>query len=146
MSFSHRRRIHFADTDAAGVVFFARYLAICHEAYEEALRAEGIDLNRFFGEEGIIIPIASARCDYLRPLHCGDEVEVRLSPTRTAPAEFTLDHEMVSLSNAGKTVARARTTHVCIDSATRRRKPLPEKFAAWTGEVVVAGTETGPQT
>jgi 1,4-dihydroxy-2-naphthoyl-CoA hydrolase len=32
MPFSHHRTVRFADTDAAGVVFFARTLAICHEA------------------------------------------------------------------------------------------------------------------
>ena len=37
MPFSYSRSVRFADTDAAGVVFFANYLALCHEAYEEAL-------------------------------------------------------------------------------------------------------------
>ena len=46
MSFAYSRTIHFADTDAAGVVYFARYLSICHEAYEEALAAAGIDMKQ----------------------------------------------------------------------------------------------------
>jgi len=36
MPFTYSRTVHFADTDAAGVVFFANFLAICHEAYEES--------------------------------------------------------------------------------------------------------------
>ena len=44
MPFEYQRTVHFADTDAAGVVFFANYLAICHEAYEESLGAAGIGL------------------------------------------------------------------------------------------------------
>jgi len=34
MTFAYDRKIHFADTDSAGVVYFARLLSICHEAYE----------------------------------------------------------------------------------------------------------------
>ena len=37
MPFAYLRTIHFPDTDAAGVVFFPNYFAMCHEAYEEAL-------------------------------------------------------------------------------------------------------------
>ena len=45
MPFVYRRTIRFADTDAAGVVFFPNYLAICHEAYEESLADDGIELK-----------------------------------------------------------------------------------------------------
>ncbi|MDJ0549913.1 MAG: 1,4-dihydroxy-2-naphthoyl-CoA hydrolase, partial [Microcystis aeruginosa] len=31
---SYERLIYLADTDAAGVVYFAHLLSICHEAYE----------------------------------------------------------------------------------------------------------------
>jgi hypothetical protein len=39
MPFSYVRTVRLADTDAAGVVYFARTLSICHEAYEAALAA-----------------------------------------------------------------------------------------------------------
>jgi len=50
MAFVYQRTIHFPDTDAAGVVFFPNYLAICHEAYEEALAAAGINVRAFFSK------------------------------------------------------------------------------------------------
>ena len=61
MPFTYSRTTHFADTDAAGVVFFANYLSICHEAYEEALSAAGIDLKRFFADNGVVVPICQER-------------------------------------------------------------------------------------
>ncbi len=57
MAFSWVRTIHFGDTDAAGVVYFARYLEFCHEAYEEALAHAGIELAKFFADTGTIIPV-----------------------------------------------------------------------------------------
>jgi len=47
MAFTYRRTIRFADTDAAGVVFFPNYFSICHEAYEESLAADGIEFQSF---------------------------------------------------------------------------------------------------
>jgi len=80
MLFTYRRTVHFADTDAAGVVFFANTLAICHEAYEEALGAAGIELRTFFSDTGVVVPIAKSEASYLRPLRPGDLVRVTGAP------------------------------------------------------------------
>ena len=90
MPFSYARRIHFPDTDAAGVVFFANYLAIAHEAYEEALAAAGINLSTFFADTGTVVPIAISEAEYLRPLVCGDKVRVSLTPNELTAHSFEL--------------------------------------------------------
>ena len=48
MAFTLRRVIRFQETDAAGVVYFANLLALCHEAYEASLAHAGIALKPFF--------------------------------------------------------------------------------------------------
>jgi 1,4-dihydroxy-2-naphthoyl-CoA hydrolase len=131
MAFSYARTIHFADTDAAGVVFFARYLSICHEAYEEALAAAGIPLATFFADHGVVIPIAKSEASYLRPLVCGDKLRVELSATRLTENSFALDYVLWKTGGADKRAAVARTEHVCIASANRERQPLPPAIAAW---------------
>ncbi|MBD2021122.1 1,4-dihydroxy-2-naphthoyl-CoA hydrolase, partial [Leptolyngbya sp. FACHB-36] len=45
MPFVYSRTVRFSDTDAAGVVYFASALSICHEAYEASLAAVGVDLR-----------------------------------------------------------------------------------------------------
>lgn len=132
MPFSYRRTIHFPDTDAAGVVFFARYLSICHEAYEEALAAAGIDLRRFFADHGVVVPIVRSEASYLRPLACGDNVRVDLRVTRGSESSFAIDYVIVKLAGAGeKRAAVVRTEHVCITSPGRERTPLPDTLATW---------------
>lgn len=136
-AFAYGRTIHFPDTDAAGVVFFARYLFICHEAYEEALAAVGIPLATFFADTGLVIPIAKSEATYLRPLLCGDRLRVEVTPSRLTAESFALDFMLWKLSPPGsaatapKRAAVARTEHVCIDSRTRERRPLPPGLAAW---------------
>jgi 1,4-dihydroxy-2-naphthoyl-CoA hydrolase len=133
-AFSYARTIHFPDTDAAGVVFFARYLFICHEAYEESLAAAGVNLGTFFTDTGLVVPIAKSEATYLRPLVCGDKLRVEVAPTRLTENSFALDYTLWKLApNDGpaKRAAVARTEHVCITSKTRERQPLPPALAAW---------------
>jgi 1,4-dihydroxy-2-naphthoyl-CoA hydrolase len=131
MPFSYPRTIHFADTDAAGVVFFANYLALCHEAYEEALAATGINIARFFADHGVIIPIAHSTADYLRPMACGEKIRVTITPVALSENSFALDSTITKLGPPEKLAARIRTEHVCIDAKTRARADLPAQLAAW---------------
>ncbi len=131
MPFSYPRTIHFADTDAAGVVFFANYLSIAHEAYEEALAAAGIDIARFFADHGLIIPISRSTADYLRPLACGEKIRVTVTPTALSENTFALDSTLSKLGPPEKVAGRIRTEHVCISSQTRDRLALPPALAEW---------------
>jgi len=131
MPFAYSRTVHFPDTDAAGVVFFARYLSICHEAYEEALAAAGIPLGTFFADHGVVVPIAKTEASYLRPLFCGDKLRVDVHPTRLTDNSFALDYVIWKTGAADKRAAVARTEHVCISSQTRERLTLPPALSAW---------------
>jgi 1,4-dihydroxy-2-naphthoyl-CoA hydrolase len=131
MPFSYPRTVHFADTDAAGVVFFANYLAICHEAYEESLSAAGIELKTFFADNGIIIPVTKSEAEYLRPLGCGDKLGVSVQPKALSDNSYEIRFEITRLTGPAKCAARIRTEHVCIASATRARSPLPKAISDW---------------
>jgi 1,4-dihydroxy-2-naphthoyl-CoA hydrolase len=131
MPFNYARTVHFADTDAAGVVFFANYLAICHEAYEESLSATGLDLKTFFSDEGVVVPVAKSEAEYLRPISCGDKLEVTVKPKALSENSFEIRFEVMRLGSPAKCAARIRTEHVCIDSGTRARKAVPASLSSW---------------
>ncbi|HND62043.1 MAG TPA: thioesterase family protein [Opitutaceae bacterium] len=131
MPFVHSRTIRLADTDAAGVVFFARTYVLCHEAYEEALVQAGMDLKDFLGRNDLIIPIAKSSAEYFRPLHCGDKVTVTVKPSLLTPHSFALDFEITRLGRPDKLAARVRTEHVATSLAKRQRLDLPPALAAW---------------
>jgi 1,4-dihydroxy-2-naphthoyl-CoA hydrolase len=132
MAFVYHRTIHFPDTDAAGVVFFPNYLAICHEAYEESLAAAGIRVRDFFTQNTLIVPVSKSSAEYLRPLFCGDKIAVTVKPTRLTPDTYAIDFEMTRADpKPAKPVAHVRTSHVCIRSDTRERTPLPPQLATW---------------
>ena len=142
MSFSYSRTVHFGDTDAAGVVFFPNYLAICHEAYEEGLAGEGIELKALFVANQCLLPIAKCGVQFLGALQSGDRVRIELTPTVTAPEAFTLSYRIFNLTPREKLVALATTEHVCLDIGTLARRPVPPALAKWLGGPSAAGLQS----
>jgi 1,4-dihydroxy-2-naphthoyl-CoA hydrolase len=131
MTFSYPRTVHFPDTDAAGVVFFARYLSMCHEAYEESLAAAGVPPGSFFSDYGVVVPVSKSEATYLRPLVCGDKLRIELAPASLSENSYAIDYVIWKTGTVDKRAAVIRTEHVCISSATRERLPLPAPVAAW---------------
>jgi 1,4-dihydroxy-2-naphthoyl-CoA hydrolase len=129
-SFIYDRQIHFADTDAAGVVYFANGLKICHEAYETSLAAAGIDLRTFFKGEAIAVPITHASIDFFKPMFCGDRLAISLKSTLLTPASFQIDYQIYQSESSAKAIATAITKHICID-AQRHRCSLSPELLQW---------------
>lgn len=128
MNFQYNRTIRFADTDAAGVVYFAQILSICHEAYEESLQQAAINVGTFFSRGAIAVPITHAEADFRRPLRCGDAITIQLTPQQITPDSFEVRYEV---RHEGKVAAIALTRHVCIETATRQRHPLMLELTQW---------------
>ncbi|MEM7715106.1 MAG: thioesterase family protein [Cyanobacteria bacterium P01_A01_bin.68] len=121
MSFTYNRTVRFQDTDAAGVVYFANVLSICHEAYEASLESLGIDIKQFFTNPSTAFPIIHADVDFMRPMHCGDKLFVDLTPLRIRSEQFEIDYQIYVND---KLAAKAMTRHVCIDATTRKKIAL----------------------
>jgi 1,4-dihydroxy-2-naphthoyl-CoA hydrolase len=131
MPFIYTRTVRFQDTDAAGVVYFANVLAMCHEAYEASLAASGINLKVFFSNPDRAIPIVHASVDFYRPMFPGDRLTIQLTPKQVAGDEFEITYQIFSESVAEKSASKALTKHVCIDAVSRTRKQLSEELMQW---------------
>ncbi|MBO3458179.1 acyl-CoA thioesterase [Aetokthonos hydrillicola Thurmond2011] len=128
MSFTYNRTVRFQDTDAAGVVYFANVLAICHEAYEESLSKIGINVKDFFTNPSVAFPIVHASVDFLRPIFCGDNLLIRLVPQQLGNDKFEITYELMV---ADVMVSKSLTRHVCIETDTRSKTELPEHIKEW---------------
>jgi 1,4-dihydroxy-2-naphthoyl-CoA hydrolase len=131
MSSAYLRTVRLADTDAAGVVYFARTLSLCHEAYEDALAQAGIALSDLLGANDVIVPISRSEAEYLRPLRVSDQIRISVTPTLLTEHSFSVAYEVVRLGRPEKLCARVRTEHVCSSRAHRERVALPTPLAAW---------------
>lgn len=141
MPYQLHRTVTFRDTDAAGVVYFACVLTMCHEAYEAALASSGIVLAEFFGKSPIAVPIVHASVDFRQPLYCGDHLRIDLAAIsnpdeKSAPHQsFTLQYHIWRNDDHSRPAAQAITRHCAIDTATRRRCDLSPALQAWLATV-----------
>jgi 1,4-dihydroxy-2-naphthoyl-CoA hydrolase len=118
MSFTYNRTVRFQDTDAAGVVYFANVLTICHEAYEAALESLGIDIKQFFTNPSTAFPIVHTNVDFIRPMYCGDKLFINLTTLKIRVEQFEIDYQIYIND---KLAAKAMTRHVCIDVTSRQK-------------------------
>jgi 1,4-dihydroxy-2-naphthoyl-CoA hydrolase len=128
---SYYRSIRLADTDAAGVIYFANLLSICHEAYEESLAKAGISLRKFIEEGAIALPIMKAEIQFFQPLFCGDRVEIEISTSSIEETRFELEYTIFRDGDREKPAGVARTRHACINPRTRSKIPFPESLRDW---------------
>ena len=131
MPFQYLRRVYLKDTDAAGVVYFARGLEICHEAYEESLANSKIDLQQMLVEKKVALPIVHAEINFLGPLFCGDCLTINLAADGIGNSEFSLEYQIFKEINCDRILAKAKTKHVCIDPNIRARINLPPTILNW---------------
>ena len=128
MAFTYDYTVRFRDTDAAGVVYFANVLNICHDAYEASLQASGINLQQFFTKPVVAFPIIHASVDFFRPIFCGDKLAIKLIPQKLGTNKFEINYE-VFIDNI--VVSKANTKQVCIDANSRRKLDFPKDIMSW---------------
>ncbi len=120
-------RIYFEDTDAAGIVYYARYLHYMERARTEWLRTKGMDVQELAREKRIVFTVRSVCVDYLRPARLSDAVYASVAVRRVGGASIDLsqvirrDHEKL----CDGTVRLA-----CVDVDSMRPRGIPKALAS----------------
>ncbi len=124
-AFTHRGRVAFHETDAAGIVHFSNYFCYAEEAETAALASLGI-----FSAETLrhySFPRAQAGAQYSAPLHFGDEFEVRAALTRIGNSSLTWSFEVV---RAETLCARVELVSVRVNLGGGRPAPYSDEEKA----------------
>lgn len=124
--FTYETPITLRDADGAGVLFFARYFALAHDAYEAFMAARGLSTAQIIGATGYVVPVVHAEADYRRPLALGERATVRLEVAEVKRRSFTVRYEL--LTESGETAAKLHTVHVAVDKESKRAVPLPDEL------------------
>ncbi len=86
-------RIYYADTDCAGVVYYANYLRYFERARTEFFEQRGVSLKELM-EEGIYFVVVDASLSYHQPGRYGDRLMVDTELTDTGPATISFAHRV----------------------------------------------------
>ena len=116
-----------SDADPAGVLYFARYYTLAHEAFETFLESKGLSFASLFADEkAFMIPVIRSECDYRASLWIGDETTIELCVKEIRRRKFSLAYELINPK--GKIAAKIQTTHVVVSKKTKRIIPIPEQL------------------
>jgi 4-hydroxybenzoyl-CoA thioesterase len=127
--FSYERPVRFEDVDAAGIVFFPRFLGYCHEAMEAMLAPlrggyAGLVVDRRLG-----LPAVRIEADFKSPLRFGDVARISVVVERIGRSSTTLAYTLYRKSD-GAVVAVVRHVVVSSDLGTITSTPLPDDVRA----------------
>jgi 4-hydroxybenzoyl-CoA thioesterase/acyl-CoA thioester hydrolase len=107
--FTLHRRVHFYETDCAGIVHFSCFFKYLEEAEHAMWRAAGLSIAPVEG--GVGFPRVSASFDYHRPLRFEDEFDVVVRIA--AIGETSMRYDCV-ITKGDTRVATGSTTMVCV--------------------------------
>ena len=120
-------RVYFEDTDAAGMVYHARYLAFAERGRTEALREAGVPHEELVRLEGMIFVVRRVKIDYLRPARLDDVVTIATEATELGAASATMRQDF---SVASREVARLEVGLACVRLADGRPARIPPRWRA----------------
>ena len=126
--YTYQTSVKLHDTDAAGVLFFANYFRLTHEAYESFMASIGFEFYHIIHEADYVVLIVHAECDFKRPLYVGNHVTVEIGAGSVGKTSFTLNY---SVTNAdGNVVASGNSVHACVDKQGFNARELPDGLRA----------------
>ncbi len=118
-------RVRYAETDKMGYVYYGKYAEYYEIGRTDSIRKFGMTYRRM-EDEGIILPVLSFSCKYIRPAYYDDLLTVRTmikeKPETRLKFEYEIINEQGELINVGETVL------VFVDAATRRPRKAPDDF------------------
>jgi len=124
-------KVQYYETDRMGVTHHANYVRWMEEARIDFLNRIGFPYAAM-EEAGIVSPVRSVSCVYLRSCTFDDEIEIAVSPLRMGGASLTLQYEMRN-PRKDETVCTATSEHVFLDREDhilRLKRAMPDFWDA----------------
>lgn len=115
-------RVRYAETDKMGVVYHSNFFVWFEVGRCELLRSLGWSY-REMEADGISLPVVQAGCDYLRPGHYDDLLDVHTTGTLVSSVRVQFEYHV----RRGETsLATGRTMHAALNTAGRPCR-LPQR-------------------
>lgn len=122
--FTAKNKVRMHDTDMAGILYFANQFRFVHDAFEDFVEMEGITFQQVLQKEDFLFVIVHVEADYLGHLTIGDNLDIHVSVENIGNSAFTILYYIYKKN--GFLVGKAKTVHVTLDKATRKKMPIPE--------------------
>jgi acyl-CoA thioester hydrolase len=117
-------RVRYAETDRMGVVYYANYLVWFEVARADLIRGLGRTYRDLEDQDGVILPVIEAHCEYRQPARYDEEVDIRASAAVLSPVRVKFTYEIARHAD-GAPLASGHTMHAAVDGDGKLRR-LPD--------------------
>ena len=129
ISFDHRVKIFYKDVDQMGIVYYSRYFEYFEEARTELLASIGLGVTDV-EKKGIMLPVISSHCDYLKGARFEQNIIIRTSISTEPRSKLRIDYS-VFIENEKEPIATGYTNHAFVNDrgvAVRAPKMILERL------------------
>jgi 4-hydroxybenzoyl-CoA thioesterase len=131
-------RVRFGDCDAAGIVFYPRYLEIFNSLVEDWYRDElNFSFTEIVTKRGWGLPTVHLEVDFVAPSLFGDVLFATLFVTAIGTTSVNLDITLQGPDGVDR--VRGKVVLVLIDRQVHRAIPIPDEVRAKIVAFQVAG-------
>ncbi len=124
--FRHRLRVRYGECDPQGVVYFARYPFYFDVAITELWRERICPYDEMV-RSGSDMVVAEMTLRYRAPALFDEDVDVVIDDVRVGETSVTFDWRIL---RDGDLLIEGSLRQVCVDPATKRKKPVPDDVRA----------------
>jgi len=121
----HERAVRFEEVDAAGIVFFARFLGYCHEAMERFFDGVPGGYVDLITKRRIGFPAVHVDANWKAPLRYGDAMRIEVSVANVGKTSSTFRYRFVRKADSVECAIVEHVT-VCSMLDTLQKMPLPD--------------------
>ncbi len=133
-----RKKVHWSDTDAAGVAWFPNYFGWFEDAEEELYAAIlGRTRQSLFEELGFGMPRVEASVKYRSPVRAGQLIRIGITSTLENPRRLRHDFEIRD-DVSGTVVAHGFVRVACVDRKTFAPRDLPDEVREMVASLAAA--------
>jgi acyl-CoA thioester hydrolase len=126
LSYEHRLRSRYGETDRMGYVYYGRYLDYFEEARTEMIRDLGFPYKKM-EEEGVMLPVVNAALEYKSPVHYDEVMNIKVKIFEVPMVRLYTYYEVYTGKSA-KPHVLGQVTLAFSDAQTRRPCRAPDKF------------------
>jgi 4-hydroxybenzoyl-CoA thioesterase len=138
--FTFDRPIRFEEVDAAGIVFFARYLNLAHEAMEAFFGPLEGGYVALINQHHLGVPAVKVDVEYKSSLRYGDVAAIQVTVTQIGRTSATFHYEYLE-KGSGRLAALVNHKVVLCDLRTMRPVPWPDAMRALLEEHSAAAAD-----
>ena len=118
---------YWADSDPAGIVYFAHFFRFIEQAEEELYLQTGSKRQTLLDKYSVWMPRVEAHVNFVSPIRNGHAILIRMDPQFKGEKTIRFEFEIFDHETSNRLAAGYMTT-VCVDRAKFKATRIPEEI------------------